>query len=235
MAKSEETMFRRFDYDRRLLPNACVAAMEEGVTSIEQALERTGRSPGYPAWNLLYYAALCSLRRERENLFVETGTNWGFSTIMLAQALRDGKLGGHVHSVEIDRGNFERAGRNIREAGLADLVTLHCGDAKAFLAEFVPSIAGAIHFVFLDGSHRQDDVVAEFDLIHPKLDDESLVFFDNTHKMRVGDADQRVNGALWIITERYGGNLVNFPNSSWSTPGEAIWQRAPFRPDWSDG
>lgn len=224
---------RYFDYDRRLIPNRYVAEMEEGVTTLEEAKARTGKTVGYPGWNLLYYAAFCSFDRSIPNIVVETGTHWGFSTIMLAQALRDSKLAGHVHSVEIMEEHYRRACENVKKAGVDDLISLHLGDAQQFLREFVAGLDGTIRFAFLDGSHSQDDTVQEFELVYPKLTDESTVFFDNTYPLADDDdPDQRVNGALRVITERYGGNLVNFPNCSWCTPGQAIWQRAPFAGDW---
>lgn len=57
-------------------------------------------------------------------------------------------------------------------------------------------------------------------------------FFDNTYKIADKGEDQRVNGALKIIKNKYGGNLVNFENASWFTPGQAVWQKSPFVEDW---
>lgn len=227
---------RYFDYDRALIPNRFVADMDRKASCIDEALTLTGRTVGYPGWNLLYYATFCSMDRDGPNVIVETGSNWGFSTIMLAQALRDSGLQGHVDTVEIDAENYAKACQNVKAAGLADLVTLHLGDAKEFLAEFTQRLKGTIRFAFLDGSHRQDDVVREFELILPKLSCQSTVFFDNTWRIaEEQEADQLVNGALRIITERHGGNLINFPNTSWYTPGQAIWQKAPFAGDWGAG
>ena len=49
---------RMFDYDRRLLPNAHLAALEVGVTTIEQAREQTGATIGYPGWGLIFHVLL---------------------------------------------------------------------------------------------------------------------------------------------------------------------------------
>ena len=151
---------------------------------------------------------------------------------MLAQALRDSKLTGHVYSVELDEANYHKALENVKEAGVDDLVSLYLDDAQKFLAKFVSGLSETIPFVFLDGSHCQEDVVAEFQLVYPKLTNESIVFFDNTYRIQDDGPDQLVNGALRVITERYGGNLVNFPNTSWHTSGQAIWQKAAFADDW---
>jgi predicted O-methyltransferase YrrM len=55
---------------------------------------------GYPAWNLLYYTLLASLRSE-EPVVVETRTNLGFSTIIMAQALKDAEARSVVRTVEL--------------------------------------------------------------------------------------------------------------------------------------
>lgn len=224
---------RYFDYDRRLIPNEYVASQDEGVRDETEAQQRTGLSPGYPGWNLLYYCAFCSLSREEYNVLIETGANWGYSTILLAQALRDSRLNGKVYSVELREENYRLAQHNINKAGVADLVSLHCHEAKQFLATLIQAVPGTLRFAFLDSSHKEKDVIEEFDILYPRLDDESIVFFDNTYRISEDeDNDDLVNGALYRITERYGGNLVNFPNCSWYTPGQAVWQKGAFAKDW---
>lgn len=228
--------YRQFDYDRALLPNRHVAEMEQDVRDLETARGRTGLTIGYPGWNLLYYALLCSLDREAENIILETGTNLGFSTIMMAQALVDSGLPGHVHTVEIDPANVAKAAANVQSARVAERVTLHCGDAKEFLRRFVPELPHPIRFAFLDGSHRQEDVLCEFAAVHARLAPAGIVMFDNTcRRGQPGEAEQWVHGALHAILARYGGHLVNFPNVSWCTPGQALWQPKPFCEDGDGG
>jgi predicted O-methyltransferase YrrM len=218
---------RIFDYDKNLLPNRYLASLEEAVTNIEEAKKKTGYSIGYPGWNLLYYSALCSLRRDSFNTMIETGTNLGCSTIILAQALRDSRFDGCVYTVELDETNYARAVHNIHNAGLGDLVQLHNEDSLTFLADIsIPD--NLITYAFLDGCHDQDHVVREFELIYPYLDHKSFVVFDNTYPL----VDTRVNAALRHIKAQYGGNLINFENVSWSTPGLATWQKDPFHDDW---
>jgi len=215
---------RIFDYRKTLLPNEYLASLEEGVSDIEQAKVRTGLSVGYPGWTLLYYSVLCGLDRTGGNIIVETGTNIGCSTIMLAQALKDSGYDGHVHTVELLEENYRAAVENIEKAGLSRYVSLNCGNSTDFLKEFTKNVT-SIRFAFLDGAHEQDHVVEEFELIYPLLTDKSMVFFDNTYQIAEEGEDQRVHGALKIIKSRFGGNLINFENTSWFTPGQAIWQK----------
>lgn len=223
--------YRIFNYNLNLLPNPHLAALEKNVTDLDEAKARSGLSIGYPGWNLLYYAILSNLHRDGDNIILETGTNFGCSTIILCQALKDSGLHGRIYTVEMDPKNVQRAKENIRKAGLSTYVDLFCQESILFLEDLLKRI-DTIRFAFLDGCHDQDHVVREFELIHPRLSDESMVFFDNTYKIAQSGEDQRVNGALKIIKERFGGNLINFENTSWFTPGQAIWQRDAFRKDW---
>lgn len=218
---------RRFDYDRTLLPNAHLRALEEGVTSLDEARLKSGATIGYPGWGVLYHLILSSLPKDRECVLVETGTNWGSSTIIIAEALRASGARGHVYTFEIDPTNIERARANIAAAGLAEFVTLIEGDAKVKLAEFAAGIS-RIDFAFLDGSHLLEDVMREFQAVVGKLAPSALVCFDNTYKIADDGEDPRVFGALKEIKRRHGGNLLNLPFVSWYTPGLAVWQRSPL-------
>lgn len=223
----EPVFYRVFDYDKTLLPNPHLAALEAGVGDIEQAKIRTGFTIGYPGWGVLYYATLCSLDPDATNVLVETGTNLGCSTIVLAQALIDSGTDGVVLTVEIDEDYRTRALENLRAAGVADRVVSAQGDAKQVLPEMLQE-HGEIRVAFLDGSHLCGDVVAEFALVHPRLAPRGVVLFDNTYQIAEEHEDQRVFGALRHIERLYGGHLVNLPFVSWYTPGFAIWQQEPF-------
>lgn len=223
--------YRMYQYDRHLLPNKHLAKLEEGTTNIDEAIKKTGFSVGYPGWNLLYYSLLCSMRENEFNTIIETGTNQGSSTILLGQALKDSGYSGAVFSVEIEQDNYHKALKNIKVAGLSDYVNLYIDDSLNYLSSFKPK-DGKITFAFLDGCHDENHVVKEFELIHTFLDHRSMVFFDNTYLISEDKSNRRVNGALRQIFDRFGGNIINFENTSWYTTGQAIWQRAPFENDW---
>jgi precorrin-6B methylase 2 len=222
--RKKPVFYRRFDYERRLLPNAHLAALEEGVGDVPAAEARTGWSIGYPGWGLIYQILLNALPWDRPATIIETGTNWGCSTIILAQALKDSVAGGHVHTIEIEPDFVDKADFNLRQAGVRDLVTLHQGDSLAVLPRVLAS-AAQVDAAFLDGAHMHDHCVAEFELVLPKLTATGLVLLDNTYGICEGEADERVFGALKTIKARHGGNIINFPYTSWYTPGLAVWQR----------
>ena len=220
--------YRIYDYDKQLLPNAYVRSVEENVTNLDQAKERTGFSVGYPGWGLIYHICLSTLNPDTPNVILETGTNWGYSSIMLAQAIKDTGRKGHIHTIELEKNNFETAKNNISKGGVSEFITLYNGSSLNVLPELIESIE-TIHIAFLDGSHKMDDVYKEFEIIYPKLSDSSIVLFDNTYQIAdENNDDQLVYGALKQIDANFGGSLINFEFVSWYTPGMAIWQKNPF-------
>ena len=219
--------FRRFDYKRTLLPNSYIAELEKGVKTTEQATEKTGYTIGYPGWNLIYYILLSHLKPDQKNIVVETGSNIGCTTVILAQAIKDSLGDGRLYSVELEADNYEKAKHNLLQAGVAEFVDIRLGDSKAVLTQLTRELPG-IRTAFLDASHLLDDVFTEFEIIYPLLEEDSIVIFDNTYQIADPGEDQRVFGALKQIQDKYGGNLINLEFVSWYTPGLALWQREPF-------
>jgi Methyltransferase domain len=218
--------YRRFDYQRKLLANGFVAALEAGTSTIEAAEPITGATIGYPGWNLMYYMLLSHLHDDRPNTIVETGTNFGLSAIMLGQALKDCLGGGHLHTIEIEPDVCERARLNISASGVSEFITTHLGDSVSTLRELLPTLP-PLRAAFLDGCHEHDHVIREFELVEKQLEPTGLVIMDNTYGLMdvsLGE-EARVHEALKTIKERWGGNIVNFEKVSWYTPGMAVWQR----------
>ena len=209
---------RLFDYNRNLLPNAYLAELEGHYTDLDSALKYTGLSIGYPAWNLLYYSLFCALPPDEKEVYVvETGTNAGWSAVILAQALKDRKLDCKLQTIDISREYAEIAVVNLYRAGVADWVQLNVGDSLEFLTQYVETVP-RVDFAYLDGNHETEHVVKEFEILHPRLTSPySTVYFDNTKEYGVAEA-------IRIIQERFGGNVVELPNCSWGPPGNAMWQ-----------
>ncbi|GAB4375948.1 MAG: hypothetical protein Kow00121_22300 [Elainellaceae cyanobacterium] len=219
--------FRHFDYQRSLLPNPFIAELEKGVETIEQAVSKTGYTIGYPGWNLIYYILLSHLKPNQHNIVIETGSNIGCTTVILAQAIKDSLAEGRLYSIELDPDNYDKAKHNLMQSGVADFVDIRLGDSKNILKTLVNELP-VIRTAFLDASHLLNDVFTEFEIIYPNLEEDSIVIFDNTYQIAEPGEDQRVFGALHKIKDTYGGNLINFEFVSWYTPGLAIWQRKPF-------
>jgi predicted O-methyltransferase YrrM len=219
---------RMFQYDRSLLPNRHLAELDQ-VSSLDEARKKTGATIGYPGWGLIYSILLCHLDRSREELIVETGTNWGSTSIVLAQALIDSGCTGNVVTFELDPKNVAKARANLAAAGVAERVEIVEGDSRVNLPNLLRKrcTPGSIRCAFLDASHLENDLLSEFDSILPYLANDAIVIMDNTYRLADDNEDQRVNGALRKFPERYGGNLINLEFVSWYTPGLAIWQKQP--------
>lgn len=217
---------RMFGYNPALLPNPHLAALEAGVTTIKEARAKSGMTIGYPGWGLIYHLLLSHLERGREEILIETGSNQGCTTIVLAQALIDAGCAGRVITFELEPTNVAVAQRNYAAAGVAERIEIHQGDVHKTFGPALSGISG-IRFAFLDASHLLKDVMHEFETLLPHLASDALVLFDNTYAIAESGEDPRVNGALKQLAQAHGGNLINLENVSWYTPGLAIWQRTP--------
>ena len=217
---------RMYGYNLNLLPNPQLAVLEKGVTHIDEARKKSGSTIGYPGWGLIYHLLLSHLDRKRTEVILETGTNWGCTTIVLAQALIDAGCAGRVITFELEPDNVQRAKDNLAAAGVAERVELHLGDSRELLPQVLENVSG-IRFAFLDASHLYNDVTIEFEIVLPKLAEDALVIFDNTYRIAEAVEDPRVNGFLRGMQSKYGGNLINLEFVSWYTPGLAVWQKQP--------
>lgn len=220
----EPKFFRITSYDKNLLPNPVLRRLEEDAGTMEKWTQKTGLSPGHPAWGILYHVTLACLHPDQDNILVETGTNWGSSSIVLAQAIRDSGRRGRLHTIEIDLANHEKAKARVKDAGLADLVEFHHGASEEVLPSLMEK-TDAVRLAYLDGGHGLDTVLAEFDAVQRKLTHGGIIIMDNTYPIAANGEKARVSEALKEIVSRYGGSVVNLPFVSWFTPGLAIWQR----------
>lgn len=109
----------------------------------------------------------------RKTRGLEIGTSNGYSTLWLADAVR--QTGGHVVSIDISAEKHALADANLRRAGLREYVTLLTGDAADVLA----GLTDAYDFVFLDADRRL--YPALLPLILPRLLPGALLLADNVH------------------------------------------------------
>jgi predicted O-methyltransferase YrrM len=209
---------RKIKYNFSLLPNRYLASIEAGNKNFRSAIEKTGFSMGYPAWNLLYYILLSSIPLMNKDIVIlETGTHLGLSTIILAQVLKDTDSNGTVFTVDKDKKAVKIARQNVLRAGLIDYVNFNIQDSILYLSKITEQ-KQHIHFAFLDSNHDYRHVLKEFSIIYPKIQPvRGKVFFDNSTYGGVAKA-------LKYIKSHYDGNIIEFDNSSWAPPGNALWQ-----------
>ena len=104
----------------------------------------------------------------------EIGTSYGFSTLHLAAAAT--AHSGRVHSVDADPKKVKAAGESLKEAGLAEIVTLHEGDAQTVLTSIKPQ--ALFDFVFIDATKEQSNEY--LDAVWSKLAPGCILVTDNT-------------------------------------------------------
>jgi predicted O-methyltransferase YrrM len=128
---------------------------------------------------------------------LELGTSNGYSTLWLADAVRS--IGGHLVTVDVDRGRSGEAARNLERAGLGDVVELRVEDAAEALSGSADS---AWDMIFLDA--ERPAYVAYWPDLFRVLRPGGLLVVDNviSHADQVADfraliaAERRVSEAL---------------------------------------
>jgi predicted O-methyltransferase YrrM len=113
----------------------------------------------------------------------EIGVSYGFSTLHLAAATRE--HGGHVHAFEINEKKIAAATRHLTDAGLADTVTIHPGDARTVLPDVTP--IRPYDFAFIDATKEQSFEYLE--ALWPRLGPRAMIVTDNTTTHRDELAD----------------------------------------------
>jgi predicted O-methyltransferase YrrM len=126
--------------------------------------------------DLLYALA----RSTRPRTVVEFGTSFGISTIYLAAAIADNGTG-RIISTELSTHKVATAQANLKEAGLAEHVSIRPGDARQTLAD----VPGPIDLVLLDG--WKDLCLPVLQLLEDRLAPGALVIADDVTFASMGD------------------------------------------------
>jgi predicted O-methyltransferase YrrM len=120
------------------------------------------------------------VRHLRPSLTVEIGMANGLSTLFVAHALRENGAGRHVAIDPFQSTDWRGAGMALlRKAGLADLVELR----EQFSHQALPELerqgvrAG---FIFIDGAHLFDYVMADFLVSDRLLETNGMIAFDDS-------------------------------------------------------
>lgn len=102
---------------------------------------------------------------------LELGTSYGYSTLFLAAAAQ--RTAGRVHTIDLAGYKQQFAQQQLAEAGLAELVEWHNGDAT----ELLKTVAGPFDLVLVD--LWKDLYVPCLDLFYGKLANNALIIADN--------------------------------------------------------
>jgi len=152
--------------------------------------------------------------RNKYRRALEIGTSTGRSGIYIAWALS--KTGGKLTTIEIDRGRYEEALENFREAGLSGYIDARLADAH----ELVTELAGPFDFVFIDADKEWYTNYAK--AIIPKLEAGGCIAAHNVYERRGGWGGTGGTGDYFeymkslpefethILTESRGGISVSY-------------------------
>lgn len=110
---------------------------------------------------------------------LEVGTSIGFSTLHLALAVA--AQNGHVSTIDADAGRQEQAKHNLAEAGLAERVIFHHGDALTVLEQLIQQ-GQTFDLMFLDA--RKSEYIEYFNLAEKLLPPGGILLADNTRSHR---------------------------------------------------
>jgi predicted O-methyltransferase YrrM len=102
---------------------------------------------------------------------LEIGTSAGYSALAMGKALQ--QVGGKLTTIEIDARLAESAAKNIRAAGLADVVEVVTGDANSVIGE----LAGAFGLILQDGG--KDDYLQMLPRLVELLEPHGLLVTDD--------------------------------------------------------
>jgi predicted O-methyltransferase YrrM len=137
------------------------------------------------------------VRHHRPSLTVEVGMANGLSTVFIAQALKENGQGRHVAIDPFQFSDWKGAGVTLlRQAGLDGLVELIEKPSHQALPEL--EARGAVaQFVFVDGSHLFDYVIADFLCCDRLLEVGGLLAFDDSDWPAISRA------LRYVVTNRH--------------------------------
>lgn len=139
------------------------AALPDAQRNVDELLLPIGRAAATFV-NLL-------IKEAGAKAVLEIGTSYGYSTIWLAEAVRE--TGGRLTTLELHAYKAEHASEQLARAGLAEHVDVVVGDAT----ETLTRSSGPFDFVLLD--LWKSLYVPCFDAFYPKLSAGAFVVADN--------------------------------------------------------
>lgn len=110
------------------------------------------------------------IKKRKPKVVVETGTHRGKTTLYMAHALYE--LGeGHLHTA--DPYEWGALGNFRKFPELEKHITYYQIPGKDLVVD-------NIDFLFIDGYHEKEEVLAEIDALFPKLSKDAVVYFHDT-------------------------------------------------------
>ena len=156
--------------------------MDTATLEISQQLEITQ----HEFWNISHQTAefiSMLIKISKVKNVLEIGTSNGYSTLWIADALKDAGNNGHLTTIEFYEKRQSMAKENIEKCGLTQYVTFKQGRALEILEQldFIPDM------VFIDAN--KSEYIQYFDLLKDKLPKGAIILADNvvSHAVKVAD------------------------------------------------
>ena len=156
--------------------------MDTATLEISQQLEITQ----HEFWNISHQTAefiSMLIKISKVKNVLEIGTSNGYSTLWIADALKDAGNNGHLTTIEFYEKRQSIAKENIEKCGLTQYVTFKQGRALEVLEQldFIPDM------VFIDAN--KSEYIQYFDLLKDKLPKGAIILADNvvSHAVKVAD------------------------------------------------
>ncbi len=156
--------------------------MDAYALQLAEKLEETQ----HDFWNISHQTAefiSMLIKISKVKNVLEIGTSNGYSTLWIADALKDSNTGGHLTTIEFYEKRQSIARENIENCNLSDYVTFKQGRALEIIPEldFVPDM------VFIDANKAE--YIQYFDLLKDKLPAGAIILADNvvSHAAKVAD------------------------------------------------
>lgn len=175
--------------------------MNNTAIQISRELEKTQ----HEFWNISHQTAefiSMLIKISGVKNVLEIGTSNGYSTLWIADALKESGCNGHLTTIEFYEKRQCIARENIEEAGLSDFVTFKQGKALDIIKnlDFVPDM------IFIDAN--KSEYIQYFDTFKDKLPKGAIILADNvvSHAAKVADFLDEINN-----DKRYQSQVLDLP------------------------
>lgn len=140
------------------------------ISEVLRELEREAERDGVPILRGPERALLLdAVAAARPRRILEIGTAIGFSALLMGERCP----GAEIDTIEIDEARHARAVQAVTDAGQADRIHCHLGDAAAI----IPALQGPYDFLYLDGPKGQ--YLRQLQMIEPMLSEHAVIAADN--------------------------------------------------------
>ena len=117
------------------------------------------------------------LRASKAKHVLEIGMSVGFSTIWMAEAIRD--TSGTITTIELEQKKVERATNNFKDAGVLEIIDIQHGIALDILQKMTKSNKYNAYFDFVLLDADKENMSNYFDIILPMVQRGGIIVTDN--------------------------------------------------------